>query len=300
MKLSKLFKIGAVALLATSLCFVGCKADDEEDAFSGDKVDFSNKYVFVSDTDSTDIKKAESLTDTKKGYTAKENKEYFYRAFKQTTTKHYDSTCTITLTPNAVSGVNCNGTTYAANGVAGFVFGLSDKSVKSSDEKTSGTAYTFGVAAVRWNSDKNKAQYYVTWENEAVVKQNNYQTSGDFVDIDGKSVTETVFNTTGKAATFAWSDLSEVSKSGDTVTVAIKVTANDDGAYTVDFLKTADSATPLATVSVDATTTGLSKKTQLKLARYANIYPSEYLTGEYKFSGTNGEAIVFEDDIVEE
>ena len=45
MKISKLLKVGAFALLAASLCFVSCKdEDDTNDAFSGGKVDFDNSY----------------------------------------------------------------------------------------------------------------------------------------------------------------------------------------------------------------------------------------------------------------
>ncbi|MBQ0052175.1 MAG: hypothetical protein KBT11_08980 [Treponema sp.] len=299
MKLSKVLFGSALAL---SLVFgaVSCAADDEEDAFSGDTVSFDNSYVKVTPATATEAIKIDHVDPTKAfekdGTTLKagveKNTKYYYRAFKKTLTKHYDSVCTITLTPNTTTSTN-------GNGVAGYVFALNEEKVKDANDKEV-TAYNFGVAGVRWNG--TTAQAYVCYEPKAVVKENNYQTSGNFVDVSGADVAEVDFtpNKTGNVYT----NLKGITKDTDgTVTVVVAVKANDDGSYAVSFYdkdalengKIKTGATAKETTTVTALATGLSAKTQLKLARYANIYAGEKLDATYKFTDTNGAAVVFED-----
>ncbi|WP_191015487.1 hypothetical protein [Treponema zioleckii] len=293
----------SIALLAGA--FIGCSSDDEEDAFSGDTVEFDNGRVFIktdedgstktktSDfilTNITDIKQATSETATKSGYYNVTNDSYYYRAFKQTTTKHYDSTCTFTITPNDLNSTN------VSNGVLGFVFGLTSENVTASDNTTTGTAYSFGVAAVRWNASANKAQYYVAWEDGAVVKANNYQTSGNFMDING---TELEDSTTGEKYFSGWQDLGVTSLTDGKLVIKAKVTANDDGSYKVVFYDSNDAVLE-TNEGVTASITGFNAKTQAKLARYVNIYFGENFNATAKFSDTNGADIIFEDDVVEE
>ena len=94
--------------------------------------------------------------------------------------------------------------------------------------------------------------------------------------------------------------------------VAINVTAEDDGSYTIDFydpakvLKDTGSwisstklkkETPALTQKIPAAVTGYEKKTQALLGVYSNIYPLQKLTGKWRLSGVKGEAEVeeFED-----
>lgn len=306
MKLSKkiLAAFSAATLLATAAVFTSCTEDDDEDAFSGDTVEFDNGRVLIKTDESgtdktktsqfvlsnvTDIKQAKTADETKTGYLNLINDSYFYRAFKKTVTKHYDSTCTITITPNDLN-IHPN-----ANGVAGFVFGLTSKDVTAEDTVTKGTAYTFGLAAVRWNATDNKAQYYVAWEDGAVVKSNNYQTSNEFVDINGDDLP----TVNGEKYFSGWADLGITSLTDGNLVIKVKVTANEDGSYKVEFFDAND--TLLKTnEGVTSAKSGFETRTQALLARYANIYAGENFKAEYKFSDTNGEAVILEDDIVEE
>jgi hypothetical protein len=288
----------SIALLASA--FIGCSSDDEEDAFSGDTVEFDNGRVFIktdedgstktktSDfvlTNITDIKQATSETATKSGYYNVINDSYFYRAFKKTTTKHYDSTCTFTITPNELN------LHTRSNGVLGFVFGLTSNEVTASDSTTKGTAYTFGVAAVRWNATDSKAQYYVAWEKDAVVKANNYQTESNFVDINNTALEDEYDS--------GWMDLGVTSLTDGKLVIKAKVTANDNGSYKVVFYDSNDAV--LATnEGVTSSVSGFTTKTQAYLARYVNIYAGENFNATAKFSDTNGADIIFEDDVVEE
>lgn len=101
-----------------------------------------------------------------------------------------------------------------------------------------------------------------------------------------------------------------------TLKVAINVTAQDDGSYTIDFYNPADvlkedgktwissSKVKTKTVGVSKTVpktvTGYDKKamsTQALLGVYANIYPNQNLKGNWRLSAIKGEAEVeeFED-----
>ena len=94
--------------------------------------------------------------------------------------------------------------------------------------------------------------------------------------------------------------------------MAINVTANTDGSYTIDFYDPEDvikstgswiSSTKLAAITnkltktIPASATGYSRKTQTTLGVYANIYPGHTLKGNWRLSGIKGEAEVeeFED-----
>ena len=282
MKISKLLKVGAFALLAASLCFVGCKdEDDTNDAFSGGKVDFDNGYVIVSE-DGTTVKTAKS-TDTG----AIVNEDYYYRAFNQTTTKHRGGIVEIKITPN----------TTAKEGVAGFVFDLTDGT-------TAGT-YNFCVAAIDYNSTAGAIRTYVSRYVGTQVKSNNFTTSDNFDGTETSADGESSKN---------WTTLSGFSAAADgTVTVVIKVGATEsqtDGSYTVGYY--ADVATAKAdgekvftnakkTVTVTTANTGRSDATtQTKLAYYAGIMPGKHFTVNFDFGTTYGSAdeIAFADETI--
>ncbi|WP_294430045.1 hypothetical protein [uncultured Treponema sp.] len=285
MKLSKMFKIGAVALMVTSLCFVGCKdEDDEADVFSGGKVDFDNAYVKVAN-DGTVTKgtKEDGI----------ENTEYYYRAFKQTKTKHRGGICEIKISPN-VDNVK--------EGVAGFVFDLTDG-------KTEDT-YNFCIVACDWSG--SKVRTYVSRYSDVLVKNNNFTKLTNFSNINGEAVSngkgeDQILPTSG---TWEELDTAGFSKAADgTITIVIKAGTTSEqtnGAYTVGYYTDAATAksdgennfsNAKKVVTIETKFTGRDDaKTQSKLAYYVNITPGKHYTANFDFSKTFGEAVVFEDD----
>lgn len=288
MKLSKkiLAAMSATALLATASFFTSCSEDDEESAFSGKSVDFDNSYVTTTATDGTVTVKNAKSTDTN----AVENTTYYYRAFNKLTAKHYGSTCTIKLTPKTDG--NLYSSSNAANGVAGFVFNLTENTTDSA-------AYDFDIAAIQY--DGSKIRTYVSKYVNAALTDNNFTIAKNFTASDGTTAateTEILKGTSSAYYDFSASDFTK--DSDGAITVAIKVTANDDGSYTVDYLDAADSTTPKKSVTVSSSLTGYTAKTQAKMAMYANIYPGQHFVADFAFTDTVGNAIPFEDEVVEE
>lgn len=327
MKISKFVKLGALALLATSLCFVGCKADDDDDdAFSGGKVNFGAPYVFVKSGDADlssktktselttaqkqaaitagTITKADSATATKSGYKNLTNDDLYYRAFNKTNTKHRGGICEIKLTPKS---------TTTEDGVAGFVFDLTEDS-------TTGL-YCFCMAAVRWNPVSKKLSTYVSrYNNVKSISGANYSWLTNFADNSGSSAVTTDTTKTsheieilkGDSSTqhtsyFDFKTTDFAAASDGTVTVVIKVGAiASDGSYDVGYYTDAATAksdgensftNAKKTVRVNKEYTSRSNEPtgQRLLAYYANIYPALTLTANFDFSKTYGQAVVFED-----
>lgn len=289
MKLSKkvIAAMSASALLLTAGIFTSCGEDDEESAFSGKSVDFDNSYVTTTTaTDGTVTVKNAKSTDTN----AVKNTTYYYRAFNKLTAKHYGSTCTIKLTPKTDG--NLYSSSNAANGVAGFVFNLTENTTDSA-------AYDFDIAAIQY--DGSKIRTYVSKYVNAALTDNNFTTAKNFTASDGTTAateTEILKGTSSAYYDFSASDFTK--DSDGAITVAIKVTANDDGSYTVDYLDAADSTTPKKSVTVSSNLTGYTAKTQAKMAMYANIYPGQHFVADFAFTDTVGNAIPFEDEVVEE
>lgn len=278
MKLSKILFGGAV--LALSLAFVGCALEeDSENAFSGKSVDFDNKYIIVN-TDGT-IKSAKS-TDKD----ATENTEYYYRTIKSLATKHIDSVCTITITP-------ISDDTY--DGVAGYLFNMS---------KNDDGSYNFAVASARWNG--SKVQAYVSWYENAALKENNYTNKDNLVDNSGKTVGDygaKVTETQILPTTLTFENLSGYSKNAEgKVEIVISVkSAADSGDYNVDFYtidalgadgKIKANAEAKASTVVKGDETGRTDpKAQSEIGMYSNIYPGKRFVADWKFTDTNGQAI---------
>ena len=310
MKLSKkiLAAFSVAAMLVTAASFVGCKdEDDEEDAFSGGNVDYSNEYVLVKSSDDistatktsditldkvTDIKKADNAETTKTGYKNLKNDNYFYRAFNKTKTKHRGGIVEIKLTPNA---------TDANEGVCGFVFDLTDGTDKGT--------YNFNVASVAWRKGTSDSGFalrtYISRFENAAVSNNNYTPATNFTKADGTVISTSNGETEIESA---WHELSGFEIAGDgTVTVVIKVGATSvqtDGAYTVGYYTDAATAksdgennfenAKWEKIVQTANTSRTDATTQTKLAYYANIYAGYKLTANFDFSKTFGEAVVFE------
>ena len=307
MKLSKkiLAAMSATALLATASFFTSCGKDDEDDAFSGKKVDFDNSYVTISDSNVV----AHATKDTTG---AEENTKYYYRAFNKLTTRHYGSTCTITLTPTT-DGINYE--SEKRNGVNGFVFDMNDGT-----EDT----YNFLIASVCYNPATQNVGTYISQFKNALIKNNNFSDKSSFTDKDGTQISTTENsngaveveiingNTTGSTQFgtstayygFKASDFS-VNDAGNIV-VVIKVTQDSEsGDYEVAYYKSADDAAsttvnPVAKFTVKDSYTIESGYNQEKMAMYANIYPGQHLVADFAFTDTVGNAIPFEDEVVEE
>lgn len=309
--------------IALVLGVASCSADDDEKAFSGKKVDFDNSYVFISDSDSTDIKHADSATDSKKGYTVKANNTtdtgYYYRAFKPLAQKHYGSTCVITITPQT-DGISYSdsdsATNSAINGVAGFVF-------DRTDDKSDNT-YSFLLAAVRYDASKKQVGTYISKYTNALVKDNNYTQKSNFTDVNGTEITTTANSTTSAQETVIVNgSTSGSTDTGSTVYYGFKTTdfeADTDGnivvvvkveqdettgAYTVSYYKSLENSqdetvTPVAKFDVSSDKKVLSGYTQGKMAMYANIYPGQHFYADFAFKDTVGNDIPFEDEVIEE
>lgn len=309
MKLSKLLLSSTLAA-ALVLGFAGCAgADDDEKAFSGKTVDFDNSYIFKNETDDTDIQHADAENDTKKGYKTKANNEYYYRAFKPLAQKHYGSTCVITIKPQT------DGKLYnksnALNGVAGFVF-------DRTDDKENNT-YSFLIAAVRYDNNSKQVGTYISKYEDALVKDNNFTTDGNFTGADGetKAKEDEIVNSDTKGSTacgstayygFKTKDFA-INENGEVV-VVVKVEQNEEsGAYTVSYYKTLEDSkdttvAPVAKFDIPADKkvlgTGEKKYEQGKMAMYANIYPGQHFYADFAFKDTVGNDIPFEDEIIEE
>ena len=136
MKISKLLKVGAFALLAASLCFVSCKDEDENDTLDG----YSISYGHPSDADTT-----------------------YSRSWNVTHTNHVSANATITidrtsLTTNGTKGLktstSTSGDSSATGNNAAYIFGLTG----------SGTAdkpYSFGLCGFRLKG--TTPQYFISW-----------------------------------------------------------------------------------------------------------------------------------------
>lgn len=317
MKLSKkvLAALSTAALLATAGVFVSCSdEDDSGEAFSGGKVDYNNARVYIKTAEAGNASKTSEITgdvteilhavegETKDGYVNMVNDSYFYRAFKQTTTKHRGAVCEIKITPNK------DNTGTSKEGAAGFVFDL----VKDVDAegKETGT-YSFSVATVDWDANDNGIlRTYISQYKNVYLKDNNFTTLSNFaIDADGTTPAGSA-NETEILATWTSFTTSDFAKAADgTVTVVIKVgatAAQTDGSYTVGYYKTAEEATAdgenvftnaVKTVPVPtANTNRTDATTQNKLAYYVQVVKGEHYTVNFDFSKTFGAAVVFEDD----
>lgn len=279
MRLSKIFW-GGVALAALSLGFISCgESEDDDGAIDGETISYTN-------SDTSNI----------------------YRSFKSTKTKHYSANALITINNATTKATESNN----ANAAYGFLFGLTETTnTVNSDNSTTyyedeactkkAKFYTFGIATVRWNAEQSKAQWYVSWcknlpstnfelnnysgfEGTVYYKNNNTATSKKFETSD---VETKIIPTTSEP----YADVTSLSLSSNALIAQIRLTANDDGSYTVNLYSNATATDALATASIPAATTGLSKKTQLYLGRYVTVYSGETANGRIDYSDISGNPI---------
>ena len=299
MKISKLLKVGAVALLAASLCFVSCKdEEDEENAISGDNISMTH--------DGTSGK--------------------YYRAFSTTSTKHYSSTAKITINnADTVKSIysSSNTTGNYANCALGYVFGLTELEVKAGDKvklsdgsehtvsasllttESGGTTkpkfYTFGLVGIRYNKVTSEPQWYISWCENVPSKVFNYNDDAEFYTKLYDGTTELLVGYENKIIPTAtdsalWSDFTTSLTDAKALSVTVKSTANDDGSYTINLYDAAGTTSIGSTQTVPASVTGLTAKTQLKLGRYTTVYNGETASGVIKLEDVSGAAVVFEEE----
>lgn len=299
MKLSKIL-MGAVAMSAV-IGLASCGGLDKGGAISGNKVNFDNAYVKVTTDKKTsevtvksakesELTKYNELTDEKKAeldYVVKANDEYYYRAFEALATKHNDAVCQITLKQNVADKLE---------GVAGFIFNLTENEDKSMN---------FSVAAVRTNG--KKVDTYISNYTNVSLKDANFTTLSNFGDIDGvkcgpgsKAAETEILKGAGNDAYFHFTEANYALNEDNEVTVVIKVSQDDKGQYTVDYYTT-DDLTVTGKIKEDAkslksqpVSSANTEKTQTKFARYANIYPGQKFTANFKFTDVNGNEIPME------
>ena len=308
MKLGK--KLMVVAMAVVTFSMVGCALNqDGEGAIRGKNVDFDNSYVFTrTNNGQTEVIHADGESDTKSGWELSKNTKYYYRGIKQLATKHYDSICTITITPNETTDVNDK-----SNGVVGFFVGGNEI---TDWNNTSNGALNCILIGVRYNIKDSKIESYVSKYGNVSFSDLNYTDKDNLVDINGNKVKNfndlTEYDKTNlvgfeKEFTNNWSinfaNLNDFKVEND-YKVVIKATAKEDGGYCIQYF-TADDLDDKGKIKVDSKAksevnvsggkeldkSGYTERTQTYLGWYANIYPGQHLTASWKFTDTNGNVI---------
>ena len=302
MKLGK--KLMVVAMAVATLSMVGCALNqDGEGAIRGKKVDFDNSYVFVKDGGI--IEHAENAEDTSGKVTASKNEIYFYRAVKQLATKHYDSTCIMTITPNSSDKVD---------GVMGYWISGKENTEWNNESCNDMDCIMVGV---RYCPDCKSLESYISKFSNVAFKDNNFSTNKNFYDKSNIQIgdndstakentvltgNETNYQQCIKKSPYAKIDgnfVVDPNAEKKTYKIAITATAKDDGSYDFNFYEVGEDGkkkgeTKIPTVNVSNGLTGLEKRSQTNLGWYANIYPGQHLTGEWNFVDTNGNVIPVE------
>ena len=270
MKMVKKILLG-MAFTAAVLSFVSCGIkEDEQKAIDGEDIGYTN---FNNDDVNPDHKN--------------------YRAFVTTQTKHYDAIAEITIdNPEEVNG------SKGANAVLGFVFGVkehvhSPKVKISKDGETKDvTFYDFGIAGVRWNKNKGKVEWYVSWCEDVpntIIGFNNDTAFGniEITDVNGlvgTFGTETVI----VPDTGIFEDVAIPLTDGK-LKISIKTQANNDGGYTVKLCNA--EGTTVKTANIDSSDTGITSKEERYIGRYLSVYYGESIKGVIKYSDVNGNVI---------
>ena len=297
MKISKLFKIGAVALLATSLCFVGCKDeedDDESKMLSGSNNDYSISY------------KNESASVS--------------RGYKTTTFTHAGSLCQITMN-----------TSDAGAGAMGYIWDLESNSSRAEKDPR-----RFFIVGFNYNQTaSNKVAYYLSrYTNVTDIQANNFGASATNEKESGSTAASTGATEKEYIALKADNSCTPKADSDGNFVITVDVyeggifTVNEttgkktytayDGSYIVDIYNgkvdkaalkgTSTNTTPVATYTIPADDVGYLKDgststskvcgslaNQKNGAVYANVYARKTLTGSWKYADTYSA-----DEVVEE
>ncbi|MBR4598563.1 MAG: hypothetical protein IKO39_00750 [Treponema sp.] len=314
MKISKLLKVGAFALLAASLCFVSCgKDDDENQIIQGNG---NNKSVdYFNDTSATAVTDGEKPAGTCRGYssTALQHQGELVRIClsdsKGTTTE------SISKYPTKTYG-----------GVMGFIWDLNTSKVDSIDDKdTNRNFWILGLAVGSDGSDTTKVKYYISrYFNVKDISAKNFGSSITVTSSSEVVSTETVYeyvktnftdltNTTDDKL-YIWVDIYPTLKTGVSAHVpgTQDLKENYTGGWSIDFYKANSDGSintsekyNTQTISISPEETGYTAATVTSgtanpmpenyMACYANVYNNKRVTGEWFLKSD-----YFVDNIVEE
>lgn len=273
MKMVKKILLG-LAATAALLTFVSCgEKEDEEKAFKGEKINYSN---------------------TEKDDTGKYKYKY-YRSFDTTSTKHYSANAKITIedAANVADVTNDDGKVKAKAGF-GFVFGM--KEVTDKDHPITKTVngkevtvkfYDFGVASVRYNYITKNVEWYVDWETNVPDTAFNNTNLANFNDdsLLNAPVQKEYGDTT-------WKSVNGYGLKDGKLIAVIKTVANKDGSYTVTLCdedgNKISNATP---VELEKEWTGLTENTQRYIGRYITVYTGQTAKGTIEYSDIAGNVI---------
>ena len=242
----------------------------------------------------------------------------YYRSFAATDTKHYSANAVITIedaanyAPKDAEGKKLG---VSAKAGFGFVFGLEesnkDKNIKKTvdGEEKKVTFYDFGVASVRWNAEKNTAEWYVSWCKNVPDTVFNYTDLRDFKDTSLVGAPEAIEEYIVDDGAGGWKVVSNLKLKDDGSLVAmIKTDAKEDGSYTVTLCdEEGNKITGTDTGTISNTLTGFTKKVdgvdkpsklQKLIGRYITVYYKQSVTGTIKYLDVNGNLIPAEDYIV--
>ncbi|MBQ7537706.1 MAG: hypothetical protein IJT42_01910 [Treponema sp.] len=288
MKISKLLKVGAFALLAGSLCFVGCKNDDDE-----------NDVITKTDSKNYSVNFTNSGTSvTTRGYEA-------------TTFMHRGELVRFTFDSSSTDG-----------GVLGFIWDL--EKTDSKLESTGAKGRNFLVFGLATNFESGKIQYYASkyynisdisarnfgaYNNGTVAYSEANVENGVACEYDiTKAVTGSSFvdlgNTSANKVVY-WADIYPTTTANHVAGTEDK-TNTFTGGYTIDIYEgTADSeelGAKKGTVDIGTDVTGYvaagASGTEVPhryLAVYANIYNNKSLKGAWYLKSD-----YYNDDVVEE
>jgi hypothetical protein len=288
MKISKFVKLGALALLATSLCFVGCEVEDDDDsegAISGSNKNYSINYT----NSSSDI----------------------YRCWNTTTFKHLGEVVKIQVNSQ---------TSSSKDGNMGFVWDLcQSKDAINNNSKTLGhkdSGYqNFFVVGLQWNA--GTPRYYISKyfnvtnlqaENFGAARTVSSHDAGiqatdpvEIAVVGWKNLTASDFALDTSGSFTAYVDIYPVYTNSTYGCNKTAHTSDEAGSFVVEIYNADPTATnanltPKATKTIDPNVTGYTAKpAQNTLAVYANVQPSKTLKGTWYLAKDYAEAETVEE-----
>ena len=273
MKISKLLKVGAFALLAASLCFTSCKKEEDDDE-NGMLSGSNNNYTLDYDNSNSN--------DTSRSYSTTRN-------------AHLGALCQITLNKG-----------YTGSGAAmGYIWDLYSTDASASAEEVaraiSAKPRNFCIVGFGNNNGTYKA-YVSRYTNVYDIQAKNFGTDG--VEVNGKN------EIAEEKEYIAFSDNKILTAVDGAYIITVNVYEEKDasnkttGGYVVDIYNGAKTkaeiatASKLATVTIPAADLGYDttkKAIQRQGAVYSNVYANSKATGSWKYLDTYSA-----DEVVEE
>lgn len=282
MKLSRLFKIGAVALMVTSLCFTGCKEEEDDDE-AGMLSGSNNNYSIAYKNESSSVS----------------------RGYRTTTFKHAGALCQMTMNQGSEGA-----------GAMGYIWDLESNS--SREAKDPRRFFIVGFNYSQTASDK-VAYYCSLYKNVTDLQLQNFGATGqkeigtndtangatekEYIQLNSTNSFTPTINAEGDFVVTV-----DVYEGGtftmDAATGKRTYTAYD-GTYHVDIYNgkveqselagTTTNTQPVKSITISADDVGYLTETsdtaksvceQRQGAVYANVYAGKTLTGSWKYAET--------------